>query len=702
MSQSTAIQTHYRACNLCEAICGLEIQHNGQEILSIRGDKNDPFSKGYICPKAMGLKDVYYDPDRLKHPVKRVGEEWVTITWEEAFDEVAQRLKNIQDQYGRDSVATYLGNPNVHNIGSMLSLSHWLKTLRSKNCFSATSADQLPHHVASLEMFGHYMMIPIPDIDRSQLMIIFGANPLASNGSMMTAPGMSRRLRALQKRGGRIIVIDPRRTETADKADEHLFIRPGRDVLLLLGMIHTLFDEQLVKLNRVADFTDGLSHLEEAVKAFSPEAVSKSLGMSSEKIRLLAREFAQTPKAVCYGRMGVSTQAYGGLCQWLINALNIITGHLDQEGGAMFTQPAFDYIAAGKKGAFGRWHSRVRQLPEFRGELPVAVMAEEMQTPGEGQIKALMTIAGNPVLSTANGSQLAKAIEQLDFVVAIDIYINETTRHADIILPPATGLEVPHYDMVFLALSVRDSAKFSKPMFEKAEGALYDWEIVKALVQRLGGAAERIVDPELMIEKALQFGPYAKQGLDLQQLKDHPSGIDLGALKPALPHRLFTKDQRIQLAPSLFVNDLKRVEHLLQQKDHPSFPFQLIGRRHLRSNNSWMHNSYRLVKGPDRCTLLLHPDDAQTLSISDGEQVEVQSRVGTVQVKTEVSDTIMPGVVSLPHGWGHHRKGVRLSVASQYAGVSINDLTDEMQIDELTGNAAFSGVWVKISPLVNG
>ncbi len=435
-------EKHYRNCNLCEAICGVEITHEDGQILSIVGDKLDPFSRGHICPKALALKDIYEDGDRLRNPVRKVDGTWQEIGWNDALDEVARKLRDIQDQYGRDAVAVYQGNPTVHNLGTILNSRELLKVLKTRNNFSATSVDQLPHHFASWSMFGHPFLIPVPDIDRTKFFLIMGANPLASNGSLMTSPDIINRLNAIKARGGKIVLIDPRRNETARVADEHFFISPGSDAFLLLAFINVLFTEGLVDPCRLADFTDGFEALKQAALRCSPEDAEKRTNIEANQVRRLARGFAASGAAVCYGRIGLSTQRFGGLCQWLINAINILTGNFDRPGGAMFTTPAFDLLMAAKGGDIhDRWRSRVRGLPEFMGELPVAAMAEEMHTDGEGQIKALVTSCGNPVLSTPNGRQLDSALEKLEFMVSIDFYINETTRHADIILPPVTNLE---------------------------------------------------------------------------------------------------------------------------------------------------------------------------------------------------------------------------------------------------------------------
>jgi len=692
------VLTHYRTCNLCEAMCGLEISVDGGKIIKIEGDKNDPFSRGHICPKAVALKDIYEDNNRLKFPVKRTVNGWQQISWEEAFTEVISKIKDIQAKYGNNAIGMYQGNPSVHNLGTSMNSPAFAKALRTKNLFSATSADQLPHHFAAWQMFGHPMLMPIPDIDHTDYMLIIGGNPIASNGSIMSVPDVANRLKAIQKRGGKVVVIDPRFTETAAKADEHHFIRPGTDAFLLLAMINILFAENLVDLGKLAEFTDGIETLRQISQSFAPEKVEKQTGISVSTIRQLVSDFTQAKTAVCYGRVGVSVQVFGGIAQWLINAINILTGNLDREGGAMFTAPAVDFLARAKgENKFNRWQSRVRKLPEFLGELPVATLAEEILTEGDGQIKAMVTSCGNPVLSTPNGTQFDKALEQLEFMVAIDIYINETTRHAHIILPPATGVEVSHYDITFHVLAVRNTAKYSEALFNKAEGAKYDWEIYQELVHRLNNSSDAPFSaepPELKLDMGLQFGPYQ---LSLQQLRDNPHGIDLGALKPCLPQRLLNTDKRINIAPDLLVKDIDRLCRYLDDNAlQNGFDYLLIGRRHLRDNNSWMHNAERLVKGRNRCTLMIHSADAEKLNLDSQSIVKVSSRVGAVELPIEITDHMMQGVVSMPHGYGHARKGVKLDIAAKYAGVSINDLTDEYILDELTGNAAFNNVAVRI------
>ncbi|MBF5040964.1 molybdopterin-dependent oxidoreductase [Aggregicoccus sp. 17bor-14] len=727
MAPSRAARTHFRTCNLCEAMCGVRIDveevDGAERVKSIRGDDADPFSRGHICPKAVALKDLHEDPDRQHRPLRRTATGWEELGWEAALDEAASRLHAVQQQHGRDAVATYLGNPTVHNHGAMLFGPLLLRTLRTRNGFSATSVDQLPHMLAAHLMLGHQLLIPIPDIDRTHYFLALGANPLASNGSLMTAPDVKGRLRGVQARGGKVVVVDPRRTETAHAADEHLFIRPGTDALFLFALLREVLASG-PRLHHLEGAVVGLDALRAAASEFTPERVAPYTGIPPEQVRRIASELLAAPSAVVYGRVGTSTQAFGSLCHWLINALNVVSGNMDRPGGAMFTRPAFDIVGgpralASSRGGFGRWKSRVRGLPEFGGELPVAALAEEVLTPGEGRIRALLTFAGNPVLSTPNGGQLERALGALDFMVSVDPYLNETTRHAHLILPPTTPLERGHYDIAFHALAVRNTAKYSPPLFEKPAGAMHDWEILLGLQERLerlrhgrslARAAKhralRRLGPEGILAVGLRFGPYGagrnplKRGLGLSTLRKAPHGVDLGPLQPCLPGRLATRDRRVQLAPEPFLQDVARLRAAFPETAGDPLDGQLllIGRRHVRDNNSWMHNVPKLVSGKARCTLMLHPKDAQARGLAEGALARVRSRVGEVTVPVQVTDEVMRGVVSLPHGYGHTRPGVKAGVAVQHAGVSVNDLTDDQAVDALSGNAAFSGVPVHVQP----
>jgi anaerobic selenocysteine-containing dehydrogenase len=695
---------HHRACHLCEAICGLtlettETEGQGLAITSIKGDPLDSFSRGHICPKAVALQDIQNDPDRLRQPMQRIGSEWQPIAWDEAFALVAERLAAIQERHGQSAVAVYQGNPSVHNYGLTTHSNYFLGLLKTRSRFSATSVDQLPHHLTSHLMYGHGLLLPIPDIDHTDFMLILGGNPLASNGSIMTVPDVEKRLKAIQARGGKVVVVDPRRSETAAMASKHLFVRPGGVAALLFGLLNTLFSEGLTRDSHLP--VDGLEDVRQAVATFTAEAMSPLCAVPAAQIRQLARDFAASPSAVCYGRMGVSTQAFGTLCHWLIQVINLVTGNLDRVGGALCTEPAVDVVASTSGGHFNRWQSRVSGRPEYAGELPVSTLAEEMLTEGEGQIRALVTVAGNPVLSTPNGRQLEQALDGLEFMVSVDLYINETTRYADLILPSTSALENDHYDTTFNLFAVRNVTRFNRAILPKPEGALHDWEIfvglAKAFAARTGKELKPTMPPAQMIDFGLRAGAYGDASphkLSLATLFDHPHGIDLGALKPNLTPRLKTENRRVQAAPAVILADIGRFAALPAPK---SDELLMIGRRHVRSNNSWMHNFHRLVKGKPRHQLLMHPDDLASRGLSDGQRVKVSSRVGVIEVEVQGSPDMMKGVVSLPHGWGHARPGVQMSIASAQPGSSANDLTDERLLDELSGNAALNGVPVTVA-----
>jgi anaerobic selenocysteine-containing dehydrogenase len=710
-----ATRTDYAVCMLCEAICGIAVEHDGRRVQRIRGDAQDPFSRGHICPKGTALADVQNDPERVRRPLRRVGERWQEIGWDEALDLAASRLAEVQRRHGRDAVAVYRGNPTSHSYSAVLFISQLKDTLATRNFYSASPVDTLPRTLIAATLYGNQAVLPIPDLDRTDFLLALGANPAVSNGSVMTAPDVVARLRAIRARGGRIVVVDPRRTETAELADTHLFIRPGTDALLVASLIRVIFAEGLAKPGRLREFVDGLGEIPALVAPYTPERVAPQVGIPAETIVRLARDFAGAPSAVCYGRMGTCVQEFGATTTWLVDVLNIATGNLDREGGAMFTTPAADLprVAAllGQAGHFDRYRSRVSKLPEFNGELPVACFAEEIETPGPGQIRALLTHAGNPVLSLPNGARLDRAFAGLEFMVAIDVYLNETTRHADLILPPTFGLEHEHYPVIFHGIAVRNTAHYSPALLDKPQDARHDWEILTGLTERIAraqgraGRAARIkawltgkLGPRRLLALMLRFGPYK---LALSQLEAAAHGIDLGPLEPRLPGVLHERT-KIALVPELVRRDLPRLEQRLERRA-PAGPngLVLISRRTLRSNNSWMHNSERLVSGRHRCVLLIHPEDAASRGLADGARAVLKSRTGEIVVPVAISDEIMPGVVSLPHGWGHGRPGTRLAVASAHAGASVNDVTDETRIDPLSGAAALSGVPVTVSAIAS-
>ncbi|WP_232661494.1 molybdopterin-dependent oxidoreductase [Pseudonocardia sp. TRM90224] len=727
-------RTSYRICPLCEATCGLVITTRGERVVSVRGDTEDEFSRGFACPKGIALGELHHDPDRLTTPLIRRNGELVPATFEEAFAEIAARLPKLIEEHGRNAVAVYLGNPVAHDHAALLYAPMLIKALGTDHRYSASTVDQMPKHLAVGLMFGTVMSVPIPDVDRTDHLLVLGANPLVSNGSLFTAPDMPGRLRALRKRGGRLVVVDPRRTRTAKAADEHVTIRPGTDALLLAAMAHTLFAEGLVTLGRLAPHVSGLDDVREIVAAYPPETVAQACGVPAADIRRLARELAAAPSAAVYGRIGTCTTAHGTLASWLVDVLNVLTGNLDRPGGALFTKPAARTDnTAGEPGrgrgvrVGGPRRTRVRGLPSVLGEFPAATLAEEIDTPGPGgeRIRALVTVAGNPALSTPNGARLEAALGQLDFMVCIDAYLNETTRHADVVLPAPSPLTRSQYDLPFAQFSTRNVAHWSPPVFPPSDGRPSDGELILRLaaimlgttaealddlvVQRTAAAAA--ADPssplhgrdpaelvaelgerrgaDRMLDLMLRAGPY---DLTLDDLAAAPHGVDLGPLQPRIPEVLRTPSGTIELAPQPIVDDAPRLADLLTS----TAGLTLVGRRDLRSNNSWMHNLPAMVKGADRCTLHISPSDAVAAGIVDGGRATVTSRVGAVEVTVLVTDDVRPGVVSLPHGWGHAETG--MSVARAHAGVNSNLLTDELEIDPLSGNAVLNGIPVTVTP----
>jgi anaerobic selenocysteine-containing dehydrogenase len=688
---------HTRTCHLCEAACGLLMTLEAGKVVRVEGDDKDPLSRGHICPKGTAIPDLQEDPDRLRAPLKRVGADWQVISWEQAFDEVSAKLCALIDAHGGNSIAVYRGNPGIHNMG-LASHTHLIsKAIRTKNNYSATTIDQIPHQMIGLWMYGHNFIIPVPDIDRTEVMLMIGANPLASNGSLWTVPGVKERIRTLVKRGGKLIVVDPRKSETAQEATDFIAIKPGRDAPMLLGLLLALDEAGLVKPAHLQPLLKDWDMVWARLRRFSLDWCARACGLPKETLQQLARSLGEAKHAVVYGRMGVSVTRYGTLNQWLIQLLNIATGNLDRVGGAMLTQPANDIIKITGNGGSHRWASRVSQRPEVLGEFPVGVLAEEILTPGDDQIKALITIAGNPVLSNPNGTQLDAAFETLEFMVSVDTYITETSRHADYILPPAGPLERPHYPTAFFALAVYNSAKYSPPLFEKAAGAMHDWEILDGLARRVAAQTGANLPPPFTPDQALEASlAISGRGITLDMLRETPHGIDLGPLQPCLAERLGTADKMIACAPEILLHDLDRLADDSQFAEAHATSLQLIGRRHVRSCNSWMHNVPRLMKGPDRCTLMIHPADAKQRNLAQGDRARVTSRTGEVELAVEITDDMMPGVVSIPHGFGHSREGVGWTLAAKHAGVSVNDLTDELLSDPLTGNAAVNGVSVEV------
>lgn len=735
---------HFRTCPLCEATCGLRIDVTDSAVSRIRGDRDDVFSHGYLCSKGSSLKGLHEDPDRVRTPLVKDGGRFRPATWDEAFGLIDERLRPIVVEHGKDAVGLYSGNPWSHNYETII-YTALLYGAVGKNRFAAASVDQRPREIVSSVHYGVRTAFPVPDIDRTDLLVLVGSDPLESNGSLATAPDWPGRLEAVRARGGRLIVIDPRRSKTARIADEHVPIVPGTDAALLAGIAHVLFAEGLADPGHLAEHVDGLATVAEALAPFTPERVAPWCGIPADRIRTLARELASARTAVIHGRLGTCLQDLATISSWLLDIVNIATGNMDRPGGAMFSRPAALGLNTSGKPGFGAgtdyatFHSRVRGLPGAFGQLPAVCMAEEIETPGEGQIRGLITIAGNPVLSVPDSDRLAAALESLDFMVSVDIYVNETTCHADVILPAPTALQRSHYDVAYYQFSVRNIANYSPPVLPLAAGERPEWQTLLALTGILQGrgpapdvaamdddlvslfvafavadehgpvhgrnpaeiheALRPFTGPERILDLSLRSGPYGDAfgsrpgGLSVPMLLDHPHGVDLGALEPRVPEMLRTPTGRIDLATPAFVADLDRLGDRLSD-ERP--PLMLIGRRHLRSNNSWQHNIGTLVNGKERCILQIHPADAADRDLTGGMRAVVTSAVATLEVPVEITDAVMTGVVSLPHGWGHDLDGAELSVARQRPGVNVNRLASNDVVDPLSGNPFLNGVPVEV------
>jgi anaerobic selenocysteine-containing dehydrogenase len=730
-------RTAYRTCPLCEATCGLEITIADDEVVRIRGDRDDVFSRGFICPKGSSLKQLHNDPDRLRRPLIRRNGAFVEASWDAALDLVAERLQPLLAEHGRDAVAVYLGNPNVHNMSGLIYNRALLKMLGSKNVFSASTVDQMPKHVSSGLMFGHPDTIPVPDIDRTDYLLMLGANPKVSNGSLATAPDWPGRMAAIRERAGKVVVVDPRLSKTAEDASEHIFIRPGTDALWLAALGNVIVAENLIDLGHLADHVNGVDEAATAFDRYTPEAVEQTCGIDAATTRRIAREFATAETAVAYGRIGTHTTPFGTVASWLVDVLNALTGNLDSPGGAMFARAATERPRSPRAFRTGRWVSRVEGHPEVRGEMPAATLAAEIETAGEGQIRALITVAGNPVLSTPDSGRLDAALARLEFMVSIDIYLNESSRHADVILPAPSPLERNHYDFAFTALSVRNVANYSPQVLPRDSETPDEWETLLRLTAIVAGlpadtdiaplddqvlmtlVSGAVADerspisgrdtaeiaastdgergPDRILDFLVRTGPYGDgygsgEGLSLDELLAHPHGIDLGPLQPRMPEMLSTVSGKVELAPEAIIGEMARLEEL----EGSGTGMLLVGRRTLRSNNSWMHNLEVLVKGKERCTLQINTADAARLGIDDGDPVAVTSSAGTVTAPASVTERIMAGVVSLPHGWGHQAEGAALGVASKRPGVNANLLSPTDLLDPLSGNATLTAIPVEV------
>lgn len=740
-----AQQTFKRSCPICEASCGLLIHADtdSREVIRVEGDPDDFRSQGFVCPKSQAIKGVFEDPERLRRPIRKTAKgDWEEIDWETALTTVTDKLLAVREQYGHEALGVYIGNPIGFDAGTMPYTSVFMRSLMTTHVFTAATMDHFPKLISSNLLYGRANILPIPDLDRCDYLLCLGGNPVVSQGSLMSAPNVKKRLQTIQQRDGKLIVLDPRRSETAELANEHIFIRPGTDAFFLFAMVNEIFAADLVDLGHLSSAVDGLEQLQELATEFTPEAVADVTGIDADTIRRITREFSKAQRACCYGRIGTCTVEFGTLASWLVDVVGILTGSFDSEGGMMFPRPATGELEPGPEAEFsyGRYHSAVRQFPEINGQLPCAVMAEEIDSaPSDKRIRSMITLAGNPVLSTPNGERLNRGLEGLEFMVSIDIYLNETTRHADLILPPLPQLETDNFDALAPGTAIHNYARYSEQVFEAESGGMPQWQILLEIAARLNNkscdeleaellakqcqrllsrshspahgvtvdvALEKLqresLGPSRQIDLMIRSGPYGDgfdddaKGLTLAKLREKNTSVDLGALTPRLLEILRSPGGRIVLDHEYIVGDIPRLSGKLKQSNDAAL--LLIGRRQPQNMNTWLHNLPALAKGKARCTLQMHPLDAKGRALDDGSEVTVSSRVGEVCVPLELSENMMRGVVSLPHGYGHKVSNIRLSVAREkQPGVNANALTDDLVMDPLSGTGVTSGIPVEVS-----
>jgi anaerobic selenocysteine-containing dehydrogenase len=705
-------------CRICEVYCGVIATVEDGRVTRLRPDKDHVLSRGYACPKGVTFHQVTHDPDRVLHPMKRDGTSWQRISWEQAVAEIGTRLKRIRAEHGPDAIALYTGNPAGYSYSHRIFSSNFIDAVGSRNSFGAGSQDNLGDFLASKFLYGASFLQPVPDLAGTRFALVVGTNPVVSQGTLMHVVDAKRRLTEIRERGGRVVVLDPRRTETARLASEHVFIRPESDAFLFLAMIRTILDEGLAADAVLARHVEDLSWLRAAVERHTPELAAARTGIDAGTIRRLARELAVTDGACAFGR--VVCGRYGTLAAWALEVLNLVAGNLDRPGGMVFSDALVDMVGIVERlgrDQYGRHRSRIGDYPELLGELPSGILADEITTPGPGQIRALVVTAGNPVLSIPNGQALAAAMEQLELSVALDFYLSETAARCDYVLPTTTYLEREDFPIFHAQLQTEPYAQWTEPVIPPQGEAKQEWEIFSLLSEsmgvpflnsRLATALRRLLrlvgrdfSPRWIMDAMIRLGPRGDRflpwstGFNLTKLAAAPHGVRLGEVATGvLARKLRTPDRRIHLRRPEIEGELGRLARETAQPESPDFPLRLIGRRDPRSNNSWLHNVPKLMQG-DRCRRLrVNPDDAARLGLHDGGRAVIRSRVAALDVEVRVTDEVMPGVVCLPHGWGHDSP--RNRVATRDPGPNCNALVDERDIEPLAGMSRLNGMPVRV------
>lgn len=670
-------------CNLCEAQCGLRVGVEGARVTGVRGDPDDVLSRGHVCPKAHALRELYDDPQRLRAPVRRTATGWERVSWDDALSDVSARLRKVRRSRGRDAVALYVGNPVAHSHRAALGSQLLTMALGTKNRFDPNSQDSNPRLFACMQVYGDALSLPVPDVDRTDHLLMLGANPAASNGSQMGLGDVRVRMRGIRERGGRVVLVDPRRTESAAWADRHHFIRPGGDAALLFAMLHVLFSEGRVDARATAAASGG-RELRELAARFPPSASDRRLA-STRRRSARSRWSSWRRAARASTRASVSARTPSGRWRrgWSRRSTSSPGTSIARAGPCSRRRPPTWRRSAASSwattpGAGGR---ACAGCPSSSGRSRRRRWPRRWIRPGRGGWWRSCASRATPCSRRRTASGWRALWRNLEHMVAVDYYVNETTRHARYILPPQHVFETGNFNLLLSRFTVRNVAKYSPPILRTGDDTRDDWDILSNLAARvaLPGPLHRACHragrdvPERVLDLLLRLGP---RRLSMRALREAPHGLDLGPLVPSRGDRVRTPDGRIRLAPPALVADVPRLEAWVDEHRRAG-DLVLVGRRHLRGNNSWMNGLPSLAKGPDRKRLLVHPTDAARLGVADGDTVRVRSRTGRVSAVVGVTDDVMPGVVSLPHG---------------FAQCSANDLTDDRLVEPVVGTSILNGV----------
>jgi formate dehydrogenase len=721
---------HRTYCRICEPTCGMIATVEDGKLVQLRPDADHPITKGFSCPKGIEFVHVQNDPDRLLYPMRRTESgEFERISWDTALDEIGAKLRAIRAAHGGESIGWYAGNPSAFSHSHAIWAGGFVRGLGSKHLYTPNTQDTSSRFVASHLLYGSPTIFPLPDLARTSFLLMVGANPLVSRGSLVAAGNLRDKLTGIVGRGGRVVVVDPRRTETA-KAFEHVAVRPDGDAWLLLAMLHVIFAEGLDDATTTAAQATGVDVLRTAAARCAPEDAEARCGVPADEIRALARSFATAPSAAAYGRTGACLGRHATLVNVLLDALNVVTGNLDRPGGSVFARPPIDFTALASRlglATFDTYRSRVGDLPEVLGQMAAPLMAAEIETPGPGQLRALIVSAGNPLLSVPGAQDFERALGKLDLQVGIDLYLNETHRHADYVLPATTFYERDDVPLPLAEIQLTPFIQWTDAVAAPRGEARDDWRIIDDLARQLGFAAvagvaskwigtSRVarlaqramgvgahrLTPTKIVDALLRAGRdgdhfgLRRGGLTLAKLRAQPRGVvlaehvDTGVLTKRLKHR----DRRVHLGDERIAAELTRL--LDAPEPSSDYPLLMIGRREVRSHNSWLHNTPRFRDATRRHRALVNPVDAAAIGVADGGPARVVSARGAIELPVELSEDVAPGTIAVPHGWGH--RGAGWQTANEAGGANVNELTSSAldDLEKLSGMAHLNGVPVRL------